>query len=119
MVAALWVDILRATMPRARLAAVQAVVGGNFTDVGKARLDLALLFGVEAADEFIAVYGKAHELSEDQPFWDLREAISGFPDPGRFWLPTYTALGSTGVSADRVRERFNAYLRRCLTATEA
>lgn len=90
--------------------------GDAGADVAKARLDLALHVGLDAADSFTSRYAQERHLSEHQPFWNLREAVSGFPDPGRFWLPTYEVLGRTGLSSDDLRNRFRQYLQECLRA---
>jgi aminoglycoside phosphotransferase (APT) family kinase protein len=88
--------------------------GDAGADVAKARLDLALHIGLDAADAFVSRYAQERPVSEHQPFWNLREAVSGFPDPGRFWIPTYELLGCTGLSPDVVQDRFKQYLRACV-----
>lgn len=85
-------------------------------DVAKARRDLAIHVGLDAADVFAAEYARERPLSPHQPFWNLREAVSGLPDPGRYWLPTYEVLGCAGLSPDALRTRFEQYLRICLQA---
>lgn len=91
-----------------------AAIGARGADVGKARLDLALHFGVKAAEDFTAHYQQLVGSAPDQGFWNLREALAGFPDPGLYWLPTYRALGSADLSADLVRRNFAAYIDLCL-----
>lgn len=93
-----------------------AAVGARGADVGKARLDLALRFGVKAAEDFSEHYQQLVGSAPDQGFWNLREALAGFPDPGLYWLPTYRALGSTDLSADLVRSNFADYIDLCLQA---
>lgn len=90
--------------------------GDAGADIAKARLDLAIHVGLDAADAFTSRYAQERPLSGHQPFWNLREAVSGFPDPGRFWLPTYELLGCTGLSPDVLRDRFKRYLRACVRA---
>ncbi len=91
-------------------------VGSRGVDVAKTRLDLALRFGPKAVDDFTAHYERLAGPAANQAFWDLREALSGFPDPGLYWLPTYEALGSSGLDAGLMRRRFDAYISRCLDA---
>lgn len=83
-------------------------------DLGKARLDLALKHGVSAADEFLDEYTRIAGAPGDQVFWDLRMALDGMPDPGRWWVPTYHRLGLTDLEPGKVRVHFEEYLRRCL-----
>lgn len=86
-------------------------------DIAKALLDLAIHVGLDATDPFTSRYAQEHLVSEHQPFWNLREALAGFPDPGRFWLPTYELFGRTGLSPGALRNRFERYLQMCVEAT--
>ena len=89
--------------------------GSSAADVAKCRLDLALRFGTEAADDLLAHYELlVGTSSSDQSYWDLRIGIEGMPDPGRWWLPTYQRLGVTDLTPAIVRQRYDVYLHRVL-----
>ena len=85
-------------------------VGSAAMDVSKAMLDLVLLRGPDASQHFLAAYvGFAGADVAGLGWWQRRMALEGMPDPGRWWLPTYRALGYD-VTPDAVRSRFEAHL---------
>ena len=93
-----------------------AGLGSASIDVAKCRLDLALRFGPAAATAFDDAYTAVAPLPADATFWNLRLAIEGMPDPGRWWMPTYERLGITDLSADDLRAHYSEYLNASLAA---
>jgi aminoglycoside phosphotransferase (APT) family kinase protein len=88
--------------------------GPPVSEVGYCRVDLALLFGLEAADIFLEAYEAAHgERVRDRARWDLAGATRAYPDPAS-WLPGWTNAGRDDLDADLVRRRLVAYVERAL-----
>ena len=86
-------------------------IGCPMLDLAKVRLDVALVFGSQAADRLLAAYveagGPVH--AEEQAYCDLVVSLEGMPDPGRGWWPTYASL-NVDVTADAVRRNYADYL---------
>lgn len=96
----------------------QAALGDPHADVGYCRVDLALMFGLEAADEFLAAYARA---SGSEPptgglgFWDLLAAVRALPD-GSPWMPGYLDLGRTDLDVSTLQARLTQFITRALGA---
>ncbi|TCP69454.1 aminoglycoside phosphotransferase (APT) family kinase protein [Baia soyae] len=89
---------------------VNACIGPRGVDVGHCRLNLALLYGVEIADQFLLEYEKVAESFTYHPYWDLRmifEFLPGPPTVYQGWLD----VGVTGLTDRRIEQRFEAYMR--------
>ncbi len=80
-------------------------------DVGHCRVNLAQLYGVEAADAFLALYSK-HAAAAGAPFtydpyWDIRTLLDmGEPEVYAGWID----LGFTGLTDSLIRARMDAYM---------
>jgi len=84
-------------------------------DVGYCRVDLALLFGLDAADGFLAAYeSERGERMSERPLWDLAGAAEAFPDPEK-WRQGWLEFGRHDLSADSVRERLAVFVERALS----
>ncbi|SFX61571.1 Phosphotransferase enzyme family protein [Thermoactinomyces sp. DSM 45891] len=89
---------------------VNACIGPRGVDVGHCRLNLALLYGVEKADQFLLEYTNvAGDSFHYHPYWDLRmlfEFLPGPPTVYQGWLD----VGVTGLTERLMKQRFEAYL---------
>ncbi|MBM7563875.1 phosphotransferase family protein [Paenibacillus sacheonensis] len=89
---------------------VNGCIGPAGVDVGHCRVNLVMLHGLEAADEFLAAYCRhAGDAFAYDPYWDLVSLIDF-----AFWEPEvyggWTALGVTGLTRDLMIERLDDYL---------
>lgn len=88
---------------------VNACRGPAGIDIGHCRLNLALLYDVATADEFLTAYQKhAGELFIYDPYWDLLSLIDvlfGSPEVYSGWA----AFGVTGLTDQMMEERMDAY----------
>ncbi len=86
--------------------------GPPASEVGYCRVDLALLFGLDAADIFLEAYEAARgERVRDRVLWDLAGATRAYPDPAS-WLPGWTDAGRRDLTAELVRRRLVTFLTR-------
>lgn len=89
---------------------VNACRGPAGIDVGWCRHNLARMYGVAAADEFLGFY---RELAGPRfvydPFWDLIALIELLPGPPGVY-PGWPAFGLTGLDELTLRERADEYL---------
>lgn len=87
-----------------------ACLGSRGVDVGHCRLNLALLYGVEIADQFLVDYENvAGDSFSYQPYWDLRmtfEFLPGPPTVYRGWLD----VGVTGLTGQLIEDRYEKYM---------
>lgn len=92
----------------------QAALGDPHSDVGYCRVDLALMFGLEAADEFLAAYTEASDAPiESLRYWDLMAAVRAMPD-GAQWMPGYLDLGRTDLTVPTLHARLTQFIDRAL-----
>lgn len=89
---------------------VNGCIGPAGIDVGHCRVNLALLHGVEIADEFLAFYrGEQGDSFVYDPYWDFVTLIDF-----AYWRPEvyggWTALGMTGLTNEMMFERLDRYL---------
>ena len=88
---------------------VNACIGPAGIDVGHCRVNLAQLYGVEAADAFLEAYRRhAGAAFAYDPYWDLRSLLDMGNDPPDVY-PGWTALGVTGLTAELIMARLDAY----------
>jgi aminoglycoside phosphotransferase (APT) family kinase protein len=88
--------------------------GPPASEVGYCRVDLALLFGLEASDAFLEAYEAARgERVGERALWDLAGAARAYPDPAS-WLPGWLDAGRDDLDADLVRRRLVAFVERAL-----
>ncbi|WP_238402855.1 phosphotransferase family protein [Paenibacillus mesophilus] len=89
---------------------VNGCIGPAGIDVGHCRVNLAQLYGVHAADEFLVCYQiHAGASYTHDPYWDLVTLIDF-----AYWPPEvyggWTALGMTGLTKEMMIERLDNYL---------
>ncbi len=85
-------------------------------DVAYCRQDLAMLFGLDAADRFLTHYQDASGSRIEQPhFWDLLVATRAMGILS-IWLPGYLDLGRTDITKRIMRDRFRVFVQKALAA---
>ncbi|MFC3769617.1 phosphotransferase family protein [Paenibacillus sp. GCM10012303] len=89
---------------------VNGCIGPAGVDVGHCRVNLALLYDVRTADEFLTLYRQhAVDSFAYDPYWDLVTLIDF-----AYWPPEvyggWTALGMKGLTTEMMIERLDAYL---------
>ncbi|MNN02825.1 homoserine kinase [compost metagenome] len=89
---------------------VNACMGPAGIDTGHCRLNLVQLYGVQAADDFLAAYLKApggcHEAAN--PYWDMLSLIEILPGPPEVYRG-WTDLGYDELSPELIAERLDEY----------
>lgn len=89
---------------------VNACLGPCGVDVGHCRLNLALLYNVEVADQFLLEYENvAGDSFSYQPYWDLRMIFEFLPGPPIVYQG-WVDVGVTGLTDQLMKERYEAYL---------
>jgi aminoglycoside phosphotransferase (APT) family kinase protein len=89
---------------------VNACRGAHGLDVAWCRMNLAQLYGVEAADRYLDAYeALAGQGFEYHPFWDLIAAIELLPGPPGVY-PGWTAFGMMHLDEELMRARADDYL---------
>lgn len=92
---------------------VNACQGAPGVDVAHCRTNLALLFGVEAADEFLKCYEDRAGKLEGQEYWDACSVLDvALPQPG--WYRPWSEFGVQEMSGSVMQERDEAYLQSVL-----
>jgi aminoglycoside phosphotransferase (APT) family kinase protein len=92
-----------------------AAFGSAAFDVGYCRMDLAMTFGRDAADDFLQSYEDARQQRiADLPLWDIAGAVRAFPDPA-MWLHGWHDAGRVELTADTLRERLAVFVERALS----
>ena len=86
---------------------VNACRGPAGVDVGHCRRNLALLHGVNTAEDFRAAYERLSGLKQD-PYWDLMTAVEVLPEPEMF--SGWTDLGAPTIDSETLRARMDDYV---------
>lgn len=88
---------------------INACRGPAGVDVAHCRTNLAQMFGVAAADQFLEAYRKAAGGFEYDPYWDLDSLLDMcFPQP-IFYLP-WQHFGLSVLTPEKMNQRIDAYL---------
>jgi aminoglycoside phosphotransferase (APT) family kinase protein len=69
-----------------------ASMGPPVVDIAHMRANLAMSFGVEAADEFLAAYRAVAPAYAHDPYWDLRSAVDFLPELSPEPKPEFSRL---------------------------
>ena len=92
---------------------VNACQGAASVDVAHCRTNLALLFGVEAADAFLASYENHAGSLESQPYWDVCSILDmALPQPE--WYRPWSEFGLERMPDVMLQQRDEAYLQSVL-----
>ena len=93
---------------------VNACRGPAGIDVGHCRLNLAHLYGAEAADQFLEDYQAAAGSSfVYDPYWDLVSIMECLPGPVDVYAG-WTDLGVTDLTPQMMKERLERHLARTM-----
>jgi aminoglycoside phosphotransferase (APT) family kinase protein len=84
---------------------VNACVGPPSADIAHCRLNLALMYGIDAADRFSRMID-----SDYDPVWDLAPALSGLEESDIY--PPWITFGLTHLTSNLVRKRLEEFVRR-------
>ncbi len=88
---------------------VNACLGPRGIDVGHCRLNLALLYGTEVADQFLQSYLERNDSFQYDPYWDLKGLFDTLPGPPRVyegWLDYQVK----GLTSQLMIKRLDTYL---------
>lgn len=89
---------------------INACRGPAGVDVGHCRLDLALLYGVNVADQFLFAYQHhAPEVFVYDVYWDIISVIDFVFGPPTVY-PGWEAFGVTGLTNEMMEQRMDAYV---------
>ncbi|MFB7303047.1 phosphotransferase family protein [Heyndrickxia sporothermodurans] len=93
---------------------VNACSGPAGIDIGHCRLNLAMLYGVSAADAFLSAYEKLAGYSFSyHPYWDLLSLIDILFGPPEVF-PGWIAFGMTSLTDQMMVERLDQYMKSVL-----
>ncbi len=96
-----------------------AGVGPAGVDFGALRLDAAMCFDVDAADDVLAGWvAEAGRRADDVAYWDVVAALSTPPDVGWF-AGTISAQGRPDLTRELLEERRNRFLSNALDQLSA
>jgi Ser/Thr protein kinase RdoA (MazF antagonist) len=87
---------------------INACMGPAGVDVAHCRLNLAIMYGLEAADVFLSEYVEAAPGYEHDSFWDLDDALGALPNVEPY--APWAEFGLTGLTTEGVRERLMAFV---------
>ena len=91
-----------------------AGAGSYGVDLGSLRLDVALLYGLDAVDEVLAGWEETSgRAAEDVPYWDLVAALNTRADMSGF-LPTMHEAGRTDLDGPTLTRRRDEFLQSAL-----
>jgi aminoglycoside phosphotransferase (APT) family kinase protein len=92
---------------------VNACQGAASVDVAHCRTNLAVLFGIEAADTFLAAYENRAGSLENQPYWDVCSILDmALPQPE--WYRPWSEFGLKRMPDALLQQRDEAYLQSVL-----
>jgi hypothetical protein len=93
-----------------------AEIGDPRNDVAQGRVDLAMMHGQDASDQFLDYYqAAAPQPLPDVWFFDLLRAVKALEGFEKWYLPAYLDLGLQ-VTAEVLEERLRGFLRVALAA---
>jgi aminoglycoside phosphotransferase (APT) family kinase protein len=93
-----------------------AEIGDPRNDVAQCRVDLAMMHGLEASDQFLDYYQSAAPRPlADVWFFDLLRAVKALEGYEKWYLPAYLDVGLE-VTAEVLEERLRGFLRIALAA---
>ncbi len=87
---------------------INACMGPVGIDVAHCRLNLALMYGLAAAADFLDFYRLAAPDYRHHPFWDLEDALGALPDVEPY--PPWAEFGLTGLTAGIVQARLETFV---------
>ena len=92
---------------------VNACAGPRGADIAHCRGNLVQMYGIDAADEFLAGYCERVPGYAHHPYWDLQCAADQLPDPTGY--PAWEVFGLPVPSRPLLRERIESLLTQALS----
>ncbi|WP_183072719.1 phosphotransferase family protein [Oceanobacillus bengalensis] len=90
---------------------VNACLGPRGVDVGHCRVNLAMLYGVDVADEFLKAYTNAAGVSfVYNPYWDFISLNDILDNDRPSVYPGWVVFGVKGLTEDLMVERLDKYI---------
>ena len=96
---------------------INACRGPAGVDVAHCRTNLALMFGVPAADQFLAAYCQISRSFEYNPYWDVDSIFDTCIPQPTFYSP-WQMFGLDRLSPEALQRRVEAYLKSVMTRIE-
>lgn len=93
---------------------INACMGPVGVDVAHCRLNLAIMYGQDTADAFLAAYMNAAPGYRHHAYWDLDDALGALPDVKPY--PPWAEFGLSGLTTELVRSRMEAFVAAALRA---
>ena len=91
---------------------INACMGPIGVDVAHCRGNLAVMYGLETAEAFLAAYQAVSPGYQHHSYWDLDDALSAMPNVDVY--PPWTEFGLTELTTELVRERLLACIEAAL-----
>lgn len=88
---------------------INACLGPAGIDVAHCRLNLAIMYGQETAEAFLAAYRHAAPGYRHDCFWDLEDALGALPSVKPY--APWAEFGLTGLTTKRVRTRLETFIK--------
>lgn len=96
---------------------INACMGPAGIDVAHCRLNLAIMYGQEIADAFLASYETAAPDYRHDFYWDLDDALGALPDVEPY--APWAEFGLPGHTREIVRSRLEAFIGAALQRQQA
>ncbi|MCB1683671.1 MAG: aminoglycoside phosphotransferase family protein [Pseudomonadales bacterium] len=91
---------------------INACMGPVGVDVAHCRLNLALMYGMDAADAFLNAYRRGQPQYAHHPRWDVEEALSTLPDLKPY--PPWAQFGLGSLTTADVRGRLVIFVEKAV-----
>jgi len=88
---------------------VNGCIGPAGVDLSHCRLNLLFMYGVEAAEMFLAAYENCVPGYRHDPYWDIDALLGSLPDP-EYYTP-WREFGLPSIEQQKLRARSEEYLR--------
>lgn len=87
---------------------INACMGPLGIDVAHCRLNLALMYGIAAAEAFLDAYVRHCPDYGHNPFWDLDDALGALPNVAPY--PPWAVFGLTGLTTTMMQHRIEQFI---------
>ena len=91
---------------------INGCMGPGAVDVAHCRLNLALMYNITAADEFLGHYCTYQPGYRHHPYWDVDDAFSILPEPEPY--APWKTFGLPALTIAQVRTRLVKFIRHAL-----
>jgi len=92
---------------------INACMGPVGIDVAHCRLNLALMYGLEAADRFLRAYERDSEDYAHDSYWDIDDALGMLPNTEPY--PPWSTFGLSGLTSELIQDRLQRFLHSAVT----